>query len=200
VSKVSVRTSTSNPWKLTTERIAIIGILAAITIILGIVPGVGFIPLPNISGSATIEHLPTILGGVVAGPIVGIISGLVFGIVSFLHPGAPFFKDPLVSILPRLFIGLTAWATFAALVHFNRDMAAGVAGFVGSATNTVLVLSMIVVRGYAPVALLIPIIPQAIIEAVIASILTIILARVFYILQARLVRAPDNKPRDQLPY
>lgn len=208
LSKVSTNTSTSastsNPWKITTERIVIAGVLAAITIILGVVPGLGFIPLPNLSGSATTEHLPTILGGVVAGPLVGIVTGLIFGILSFLRSTSPLFKDPLIAIGPRLFIGLVAWAVFAGLVRFNRDVAAVVAGFLGSATNTVLVLSLAVARGFIPGAkawiVIAPIIPQAVIEAIIAAILTVILARVFYILEARLVRAPDTKPREELPY
>ncbi len=202
MSKVSIDSSTASPWTLTTERIVIAGVLAAITIILGLIPGIGFIPLPNIAGHATIEHIPTILGGVVAGPIVGVVSGLIFGIVSFANPlAAPIFKDPLVSILPRIFIGLTAWATFAALVRANRDFAAAAAGFVGAATNTVLVVTMIVVRGYAPLGPLVASVAlQATLEAIIAAILTVLLARVFYILEARLVRAPDTKPRDQLPY
>ena len=201
MSKATTYISTINrPWKLTTERIVIAGVLAAITIILGVVPGLGFIPLPNAIGAATTEHIPTILGGVIGGPIVGIFTGLIFGILSLLRATVPFFKDPLVAIVPRLFIGLTAWATFAALVRFNRDAPAGLAGFVGSATNTILVLTILVVRGYIPLVIIPTIIPQAIIEAIIASILTIILARVFYILQERLIRAPDTKPRDQLPY
>lgn len=201
MSKTTTETRSVGPWTLTTERIVIAGVLAAITIILGFIPGVGFIPIPNTTGHATIEHIPTILGGVVAGPIVGFISGLIFGIVSFVNPAAaPVFKDPLVSILPRIFIGLTAWGTFAGLVRINRDVAAAVAGFVGSVTNTILVLAMILLRGYAPFAALVPVIPQAIAEAILAAILIVILARVFYILQARLVRAPDTKPRDELPY
>jgi len=125
LSKPVARSSSNvGPWTLTTERIAIAGVLAAITIILGVVPGIGFIPLPNAIGSATTEHIPTILGGVIAGPIVGIISGLIFGILSFFRATVPFFKDPTVAILPRLFIGLTAWATFAALRRTNRDLAA----------------------------------------------------------------------------
>jgi uncharacterized membrane protein len=194
-------TATTSPWSITTERIATAGVLAGITILLGVIPGIGFIPLPNISGNATTEHIPTILGGVVAGPLVGIISGFVFGLVSFLHPaGAAFFKDPTVSILPRLFIGLVSWAVFAGLVRFNRSAAAAIAGLAGSATNTVLVLTMLVIRGYIPVELIVTIIPQAVIEAIIASILTVALAHVFYILEARLVRAPETKSRDQLPY
>lgn len=200
MSKAVVASSTDNPWRLTTERIVIAGVLAAITIILGVVPGLGFIPLPNAIGSATTEHIPTIVGGIIGGPIVGLISGLIFGIISFTRATVPFFKDPTVAILPRIFIGLTAWATFAALVRVNRDLAAVVAGLVGSLTNTVLVLGMLVIRGYLPLAATIPILPQAIAEAIVAAIITVIVVRAFYIIQARLVRAPDTKPRDELPY
>jgi uncharacterized membrane protein len=152
------------------------------------------------AGSATIEHIPTILGGVIAGPIVGIITGLIFGIMSFVQTSVPFFKDPLVSILPRIFIGFTAWASFAVLVRFNRDVAAAIAGMVGALTNTVLVLGMLVIRGYLPPIAIIPIIPQAIVEAILAAILTVILVRAFYIVQGRYTHAPEEKSRDELPY
>lgn len=189
------------PWRLTTERIVVTGVLAAITIVLGVVPNIGFIPLPNAIGSATIEHIPTILGGVTGGPIVGIISGLIFGLVSFFRSTTPFFKDPTVAIIPRLFIGLTSWAVFVGLKRVNRDLAAGVAGFVGAATNTVLVVGALIVRGYFPAQVIIPIVAlQATIEAIIAAVLTIILARVFFVLENRLVRAPDTKKREELPY
>jgi len=201
LSKVRTRTSTVGPWTLTTERIVIAGVLAAITMVLGYVPNIGFIPIPTIAGHATIEHIPTILGGIVAGPVVGLISGFIFGIVSLTNPLAtPIFRDPLISVLPRIFIGLVAWATFAGLVRFNRDAAAAIAGFTGAATNTILVLAMIVIRTHAPLVALVPIIPQAIVEALLAALLTVLLVRVFYILEARLVRAPDTKPRDELPY
>ena len=202
MSKLVARSSSNvGPWTLTTERIAIAGVLAAITIVLGVVPFIGFIPLPNAIGSATTEHIPTILGGVIAGPIVGIISGLIFGVLSLLRATNPFFKDPTVAILPRLFIGLTAWATFAALRRINRDLAAAAAGFVGSATNTILVVGAIIIRGYLPAKVVIPLVlVQSIFEAVIAAILIVILARVFYVIEGRVMRAPDTKPRSELPY
>lgn len=189
------------PWKLTTERIVITGVLAAITIVLGVVPNIGFIPLPNAVGNATIEHIPTILGGVTGGPLVGIFSGLIFGLVSFFRATLPFFKDPTVVLIPRLFIGLTAWASFAGLRRVNRDLAAAVAGFVGAATNTILVVGALILRGYFPAQVIIPtVLVQAIFEAIIAAILTVILARVFYVLENRLVRAPETKRREELPY
>ncbi len=200
MSKVTHEASAPGPWALTTRRIVTAGVLVAITIILGVIPGIGFIPIPNLSGSATIEHIPTILGGVLEGPLVGMITGLAFGLLSFTRATIPLFKDPLVAILPRILIGLTSWATFAALYRFNRTAAAAVAGFIGSATNTVFVLGIAVLRGYFPLIAVIPIIPQAVVEAIIAAILTTLIASAVYIVRARLVRAPDTKPRDQLPY
>ena len=200
LNKVSLDSPRTGTWSLTTERIVIAGVLAAITIVLGLVPGIGFIPVPTISAHATIEHVPTILGGVLAGPVVGIISGLIFGIMSFTQATTPLFKDPLVAILPRLFIGLVAWAVFAGLKPFNRDVAAGAAGFLGSITNTVLVVAMLIIRGYIPLAVALTLIPQALAEAIVATILTVILARVFYIIQKRYIHAVDTKPRSELPY
>ncbi|MBE3559420.1 MAG: ECF transporter S component [Ktedonobacteraceae bacterium] len=202
MSKVTPQTTTSGPWAITTERLAIAGVLAAITIILGVVPGIGFFPVPNTTGNATTEHIPTILGGVIGGPIVGIFSGLVFGLVSFLRATSPLFKDPLVAIVPRLFIGLVAWAVFAGLirVRLNRDVAALIAGVLGSATNTVLVLGIAILRGYIQPVVVLTVLPQATVEAIVAAIITVILARVFYILQKRYVRAPETKSREELPY
>lgn len=189
------------PWRLTTERIVLTGVLAAITIVLGVVPNIGFIPLPNAVGNATIEHIPTILGGVTGGPIVGLISGLIFGLVSFFRATVPFFKDPTVAIIPRIFIGLTAWAAFAGLKRINFYLAAAVSGFVGAATNTVLVVAALILRGYFPAQVIIPVVlVQSIFEALIAAVLTLILARIFFVLENRLVRARDTKKREELPY
>jgi uncharacterized membrane protein len=199
LNKLTPRTSTDRPWVLTNERLVLAGVFGAITIILGVVPGLGFIPLPNISGNATTEHIPTIIGSVIGGPIVGLFSSLIFGLTSFLRGGFPF-NDPLVSILPRVFIGVVAWAVFAALARYNRDGAAAVAGFMGSATNTVLVVTMIVIRGYYPLPIMLTVIPQAIIEAIGAAILTVALARVFTIIQGRYTHAPETKSREELPY
>lgn len=200
MSKATSEVSAPGPWALTTRRIVTAGVLVAITIILGVIPGIGFIPIPNLSGNATIEHIPTILGGVLEGPLVGMVTGLAFGLLSFTRATIPLFKDPLVAILPRILIGLTSWATFAALYRFNRTAAAAVAGFIGSATNTVFVLGIAVLRGYFPLIAVVPIIPQAVVEAIIAAILTTLIASAVYIVRVRLVRAPDTKPRDQLPY
>ncbi|MDP8958524.1 MAG: ECF transporter S component [Actinomycetota bacterium] len=132
---------------LSIRKIVIAGVLAAIAILLG-VTRIGFIPFPT-GINATIMHVPAIIGAVVAGPVVGAIIGTIFGIFSMLNATVPLFKDPLVAILPRIFIGITAFYAYWALRH-NQWLALGAAAVVGTLTNTILVLTMAVVRGYMP--------------------------------------------------
>lgn len=164
--------SAASQSTLSPRRIAITGILAAVAILLGWTR-IGFIPVPNISGNATIMHVPAIIGGVLEGPIVGLLVGGIFGLFSFLQATVPLFKDPLVSILPRLFIGVTAWYSYAALRKNNEYLALVVAGVVGTLTNTVLVIGMAIVRGYLTTEVIVAIAPQAIAEIIIAAVLTV---------------------------
>ena len=157
---------------LNVRKIVITGVLAAIAILLG-VTRLGFIPVPNISGNATIMHVPAIIGGVMEGPVVGLLIGGIFGVFSWLQATSPLFADPLVAVLPRLFIGVTAYYSYAWTRKQNEYLALVVAGIVGTLTNTILVLGMIVIRGYMPLAGVVPIIPQAIAEVVIAVIITV---------------------------
>ncbi len=141
-----------------TRKIVITGILGAISIFLGLTRW-GFIPW--ISGaSLTIMHIPVIIGAVLEGPVVGLAIGLIFGLFSLIQAGiAPngpsdvIFLNPLISVLPRLFIGPVAWLVWGAL---KRWPVVGLvtAGVAGSLTNTILVLGMIGIFGLAPWALI----------------------------------------------
>ncbi len=153
------------------RRIVISGVLAAIAILLGWTR-LGFIPVPTLAGNATIMHIPAIIGGVMEGWLVGGIVGTIFGLFSFLQATTPLFKDPLVAILPRIFIGVTAYFTYAAL-RKNEYVALVLAAVVGTLTNTVLVLGMAVIRGYIPLVAIPTIIPQAVAEIIIAAIITV---------------------------
>ncbi|MFD2617478.1 ECF transporter S component [Terrilactibacillus laevilacticus] len=158
---------------LTIRRIVVAGVLSAIAILLG-VTRLGYIPVPTPAGNATIMHVPAIIGGIMEGPIVGLIIGLIFGASSFLEATVPLFKDPLVAILPRLFIGVVAFFIYFGLKRFNEYVAIGVAGFIGSLTNTVLVLFMAVVRGYmAPKVAIGVAITNGIPEAIVSIIVTL---------------------------
>ncbi|MCB0045732.1 MAG: ECF transporter S component [Caldilineaceae bacterium] len=117
--------------------IVITGILAAVAILLG-ATRLGFIPVPNPSGNATIMHVPAIIAGIIAGPVSGLIVGGIFGLYSFLSSTTPFFKDPLVAILPRLFIGVTAYYAYVSLRSLNRTT-----GYILTAILAVLVVAFL---------------------------------------------------------
>jgi uncharacterized membrane protein len=176
---------------LNTRKIVVAGILGAIAILLA-VTRLGLIPVPNLSGNATILHVPAILGGVLEGPVVGVLVGAIFGVFSFIQAEIPAFRDPLVAIFPRLFIGLVAWAVFAGLVRWNLYAAALVAGVLGTAMNTVGVISMGIWRGYFPHPEIWALIaPQAIAEVVIAAIITVIVVKAIDLYRSGRTTAPE---------
>ena len=162
-----------------TRKIVITGILGAISIFLGLTRW-GFIPWGGVS--LTIMHVPVIIGAVLEGPVVGLVIGLIFGVFSLIQaavaPNGPadvWFTNPLLSVLPRLFIGPVAWLAWTAL---KRWPVAGLiaAGLVGSITNTLLVLGMIGVLGFLPWVALGPIVvANGLPEAVLSAVLVVVI-------------------------
>ncbi|MGI6551978.1 MAG: ECF transporter S component [Bacillota bacterium] len=167
------------------RKIVISGLLGAIAIILGATP-LGFIPVPTPAGNATIMHIPAIIGAIVEGPLVGAFIGLVFGVYSFTRGGA-FFSDPVIAILPRLFIGIVAYLVF---VPFKSKSFFGpaLAAVAGTLTNTVGVLSLAVLRGYLPSW------EAAGAIAFLHGIPEIIVAVIIVVLVARVLHVPGKKP------
>lgn len=159
--------------RLTVRRIVIAGVLGAIAILLSVTP-IGYVPVPTAAGAATTMHIPAIIGGIMEGWLVGGIIGTIFGLTSFFRATVPLFKDPLVAILPRIFIGITTAFCYVGLKRFNEYLALIVAAVIGTFTNSILVLGMAVIRGYlsAPIALGI-LVTHGIPEAIVAAIITV---------------------------
>lgn len=130
------------------RELTIAGLLAGITIFLGIT-GYGFIPL--VVMHATILHIPTIIGTIVAGPKVGMVVGFLFGMFSFIQTlRAPslmmqfalqysVIADAFICIVPRVCIALAAWAIYK-YIPVNVHLRAGLAAIGGAITNTILFL------------------------------------------------------------
>lgn len=103
---------------LNVRRLTIIGILGAITAVLGMTP-IGFIPIGPTR--ATIMHIPVIIGAILEGPIVGGFVGLIFGLFSIFQavtaptPVSFAFINPLVSVLPRVLIGIISYYAYKGL-------------------------------------------------------------------------------------
>ena len=126
-----INTRTSVQKRLNVRKMAVIGVLSAISVMMSMIPFIGYIPIGPIK--ATIMHIPVIIGAIVEGPVVGAIIGLIFGLTSLWNAItqpvtlSPLFLNPLVSVLIS-----------------KRVYASGfIAGIIGSLTNTAGVLGMI---------------------------------------------------------
>lgn len=152
--------------------------LGAISIILG-ATGLGLIPVPTPAGHVTIMHLPAILGGIIEGPVVGLLIGLIFGVFSFIRATNPIFADPLIAVLPRLFIGVAAYYTYRSTMKLNQNFSLALAGVIGTAVNTVGVLTLAVYRGYLPSSAALAVAgTHGIPEAVVAALFAVVLGKI----------------------
>jgi uncharacterized membrane protein len=137
-----------NTKKLEVRKMAIIGVLSAISIMLSMTP-LGFIPIGPTN--ATIMHIPVIIGAVVEGPVVGMVVGFIFGAASLIRnltmPTITSFAliNPLVSVLPRIIIGIVAYYVYKLTVKLTKNtfISGWITGIIGSLVNTVGVLGMI---------------------------------------------------------
>lgn len=102
-------------FRFSTRDITVTATLGAVAIVLGLVPGIGFIPAPTPAGSATTMHIPVIIAGVLEGPMVGALVGAIFGFFSFSRSTIAVFKNPVIAFGPRILIGVVAYLVFAAL-------------------------------------------------------------------------------------
>ena len=186
-------------FSLDVRQIVIAGILGGIAIFLGATQ-LGFIPVPNVSGRATILHIPAIVGGALEGPVVGALAGFIFGIFSWLDPIVPPLRNPLVSILPRIPIGIVAWFVFVSLRRTSVDLASVVAGLLGSFTNTVGVVGMAVLLGYFPLGVFLVVLPQAIAEAVLAAVVTLVVVRGAMLFRSGRTTAPEDESDEERRY
>lgn len=148
-----------------------VSLMAALVVVVAFVPFLGYIPLVVIK--ATTTHIPVIIGAILLGPKAGGILGGVFGLTSILkntmEPAlvsfvfTPFIAAPggganwkalIIALVPRILVGVFAGLIFRAVsrVDSKKRIACGIAGLVGSLTNTLLVMGGIYVlygREYA---------------------------------------------------
>jgi uncharacterized membrane protein len=190
---------------LSTREIVIAGVIGGVALFLG-ATRLGFIPVPiPFIGNATIMHIPAILGGAMEGPVVGLLTGAIFGIFSFLYADVPIFKDPIVAILPRLMIGVVAWAVFVSLRRLSVDLASVTAGLLGSLTNSVGVLGLGLIlplgqQSYLTPALVVASIPQVIAEAVLAAVVTVVLVRGVLLIRSGRTTAAETRSNEERRY
>jgi len=161
------------------RKIVVAGVLGALSIALMLTP-LGMIPGP-FGASLTTMHVPVIIGAVLEGPIVGVCIGAIFGVTALVRaavaPQGPidvFFVNPLISVLPRLLVGLAAWLAYKAFRGKLEPVAAAAAGVAGSLANSFFVLGALVLFGAIPPATAAMVFGvNSTIEAVLAAVLSL---------------------------
>ncbi len=139
-------------------RLTMLGIFTAIAIILTFTPlGYIVIPIPALTFSITTIHIPIIVAGIILGTMDGAIVGLITGILCLLkaafNPLAAtdmFFVNPMISVFPRVLIGVFASLVFLGVLRLFKErekprarlVSATVAAIAGTLTNTIGVLGM----------------------------------------------------------
>ena len=133
---IMINTRTSVQKRLNVRKMAVIGVLSAISVMMSMIPFIGYIPIGPIK--ATIMHIPVIIGAIVEGPVVGAIIGLIFGLTSLWNAITQ-------SVLPRILIGVVAYYVYQGVYKISKRVYASgfIAGIIGSLTNTAGVLGMI---------------------------------------------------------
>lgn len=134
--------------------IAINAILAALILIFSAIP-----IMPIGVDIAVLTLIPVFIAGQVAGWRSALFAGFFLGMMSFItsfispSPLAPVFRNPMVSLVPRMLVGLVVWLVYN-LVHkglsrtklkpaLAHTIASSTSAGLAVITNTALVLSMI---------------------------------------------------------
>lgn len=143
-----------------TYRLVIRAILVAIILLQAMIPFLGYIPLGITS--LTIIHITVIVAAIVLGTKDGMLIGFVWGIATiiraFTSPTTPLdvlvFTNPLVSVLPRILVGLVSGVLFTIIYRKTKKvvLASIIAAIFGTLTNTILVLTFMGILYTGPVA------------------------------------------------
>ena len=131
------------------QRITRLGILMGLIILMTFIPNIGYIQTGLFSITAI--HIPVLIGAALMGPIGGLVLGLTWGLTSYFYAltlgtiEAMIFLNPMVSIVPRVLVGLIVSYTTMALdkVNMKEVLKYGLVAGIGTLSNTVLVLSSI---------------------------------------------------------
>lgn len=147
-----------------TKDIVEVALFGAIVIILAFTPFLGYIPLGFTR--ATTVHIPVILASILLGPKKGAIIGLTFGLTSLFKNTfeptvtsfvfSPFYSvgnvngnifSLIICLVPRTLVGVVPYYVFNLFKKFNKSnvLALTLSGVLGSLTNTLLVMNMIVI-------------------------------------------------------
>ncbi len=125
-------------------RLVMCALFSALIVVMTFTPYLGYISIGPIE--ITTLHIVAIFGAIVMGPKYGAIIGGVWGltcIIRAVQMGFTPFINPLVSLLPRILVGIVAGLLFKGLTKTKCPKVVSLiaATLAGTITNTVLVIS-----------------------------------------------------------
>lgn len=133
-----------------TFRLVVDALLMAIVLLQNILPFLGYIPFGPFS--LTLIGLTVLIAGTALDPRDGALIGGFWGVITFIRaftwpssPVAPLvFTNPLISIVPRLLMGLIAgWLYRWGRKRWSNTNAMRVAAAAGALVNSILVLGLV---------------------------------------------------------
>lgn len=128
------------------NRLVICAFFVALTVVMTFTP-LGYIPVGAIS--ITTIHIATILGACILGAKYGMVLGGAWGVLCIIKafqepiPGNIPFQNPMISLVPRIIVGLVAGLVFYALskTKLKKPLSLAISSVAATLTNTVLVLT-----------------------------------------------------------
>ena len=133
-----------------------LALFIAIIVVMTLVPTIGYIQTGIFS--IVLVHIPVIIGALVLQPIDGLLLATVWGVGSFYYaltiatPEALIFQNPLVSILPRVLVGLVLYFAVTYLrkiKKLDQYLFSGIVAVIATLSNTLFVLVAIFTFAYA---------------------------------------------------
>lgn len=131
-------------------RLVMCALFAALLVVMTFTPYLGYITVGVIE--ITTLHIVVIFSAAVLGPKYGAILGGIWGLTCIARAfqfGIIPFQNPMVSLVPRVFVGLIAGLVFWGLskTKCKKPIALIITALLGTLTNTVLVLSSLQLFG-----------------------------------------------------
>ncbi|XMB85516.1 hypothetical protein RJG79_08815 [Mycoplasmatota bacterium WC44] len=143
-----------------TYELTLTSVLLSLVILLATVPNLGYIQLPFFPVGVTIIHIPVLIAGAIGSRKMATYLGVAFGLSSLLVAltrasgfADPLFTSPLVSLLPRLILGIVLVDIFRmakAITKFDKSNVSGILVYFFTATifHSLSVLSMMYFTAY----------------------------------------------------
>ncbi len=131
-------------------RLVLCALFGALTVVMTFTPYLGYITVGIIE--ITTLHIVVIFGAAVLGAKYGAILGGVWGLTCIARAfqfGIIPFQNPMVSLVPRVIVGLVAGLVFMLLskTKCKKPLSLAISALCGTLTNTVLVLSSLQIFG-----------------------------------------------------